>query len=265
MGLLDRLFNPVKTAVDLKLRSERIVQLWDDYVTTVAEKEALLKGPFDAGRFRQLVLQAISDISNEEAVDKKLIKDVKVLDRHAAATHLMKLERALNYAENRHEYLYGLLEHLYGILRLELASTDAAELRALLENEKAIVARIRAIPNFNSLFTALINGEKKIAGLSVKERRMYARLSKILKNEVPASITYRWIDEIFDRLAAEVGEAIDGRDLESVDNADFEFVNGSRFVPLVERVIASLRKRKPKPETIAMFVKFFRENFNARD
>lgn len=285
MGFFNRFFGSTESvARELGHDNKELIKEWEQYVKTVTEKKNLADNfPIDALRLRELIRLGIGDVSHAEIDEEEILKDLKLVKHDQKIKRIHRLQHALEYAEAVYMYVYRLLDKIYAILKAESSLVNAIEkdsnnrklikyLQEQISLEILVLQKIRKMNEqhgpykFIKLYLELIRGETTIKVLDVIAERYFKKMQKIFSNEIPESITYKWVEKVSSSIEDKIHEAVaDGLISGHHPDIEFEFVNRPMFVELVRDSIKLLKPRgKVSERMISIFVEDFRQGFNER-
>lgn len=283
MSFFNRFFSSTESiARESEQANQDLIKEWQQYVGTVPEKKNIADNfPVDTLRLRELIKIGIGRTGLEERDEEQIIRDLRLLRHDYRIKRVHRLQQALDYAETKYKYVYELLKQTYSILQIELQLANAIEksenkklakyLQEQIILESAVLKKISEMNKregpytFARLFSELIRGEAAIEVLDEIAKKQFKKMQKIFSNEIPESITYKWVQKVLNSLKDRIHEAVaDGIIPGYHPDIYFEFINRPMFVKLVEDSIKSLRTREVSKRMISIFVEDFRQGFNER-
>ena len=281
--MLHRLFASPETVLkDLEKNNEKILKEWEAYVNTLLEKNNIIHQPIpDIAKLLELIKEEIKDISLDEKSEEEVINDLESMGHRYRIRKIHRLEQTLFYSETKYKYIYELLKGLYHALRREMHIAVMLEkkegdpkimiehLRKQIQVEMSIGGKIKNIydefgpKKFEGLFLEIVKQEHIIHELTEDEKKIIKRMEKVFNNTIPGSVIDKWIGEIYGGLQDKLAQLHSAGLIDAHRNADFEFVNSSKFVDYVRDTLRSLKKREVSEDWIKSFVHLFREDFNS--
>lgn len=277
MGYLNRLFGSIgSVAEDSNVKFQNVVSAWKKYKETIPRKISLINSAvIDVAELNNLLATELVDLDEEEYSEEELIRDIESIEHNKRLAELKSLKYRFGYELSIYLHIYHLLKNLYNILlseiriarRLAANTSDRPNLikhfRQQLELEQEIISQIDGYGKFNHLFFDLLKEIHIVERLDAIGKRHFNRMVQMFLNEVPQSITYRWVQGVLD--------ALEQREYEGIEwpadhpNVDYEFINSWKFEVLVSKVLVSLKPgKKVSDHMIQIFVKDFRDGFNTR-
>lgn len=281
--------SPKSLSEDLVVENADLEKELEDYKRTVPEKKNLAHAwPINTNRFLELIKTGLSDIEIDENDSEEILKDLRSLEHDTRIKRVHRLQYALDYAETKYKYVYGLLEKIHSLLKNEfylikaIEKESSEELAKHLQNqvdlEVVVIKKIdelednHGLGTFARLFGDLARGEAIIEELDRLGKKHFAQMQGMFGNEIPESVTYQWVQGVLDSIDNRIEESIENGSLTLHPDIVLEFINSQKFVDLVTEVIIKLKPRisEARPQggvsdrMIQIFVKDFRRGFNER-
>ncbi len=282
MGLLNWYFSDERKVKQALYDDEKIDSIWKGYFESFNHKNTIVQDLSTSDlrglvKLIPLLQHEIIELESNDAKQLEIVEDLKNVSLSDRSKRLRRIKQSLDYGMTQHEYAHELVIHLADCLQNELhivgrlsqESKHADELISHLKDqitlEEEIIQKIKAVPNFHSLFVSLARDEHLFRKLDEKKgslrKRMWARMSGIFGGEITEGLTYQWLDETYRNLDEAIHKAHENFTLESIDFADYEFVNRPEFVQLVRNSIMKIRGKMPSDKLILVFANHFREWF----
>lgn len=238
-------------------------------------------------RLRYALADEISAIENGEQAEHEIITDLKYMSKDAYISRIEELEQVLAAARERDKYTARLLEDLREVLlaeaqkvrRLYGGDHDPAiveSLTNLLMIEKELVEKLAVVEDLQGLFADLAIGERREEEIKGAEKRLATRLYAQMNNVALTEGGVESLDDhyisrltahIFNKLETVIMDAARSGLIEKHTYMDLEFVNSELFDQFVWQEIAadrSLGKAVPSERTVQLFIRIFREMYNAQ-
>ncbi|PIN87327.1 hypothetical protein COV19_00400 [Candidatus Woesearchaeota archaeon CG10_big_fil_rev_8_21_14_0_10_44_13] len=274
MKILDHLFGSEETAAkEIKLDDEAIIKNLNGYLGTIPEKKLIIERLKAGSNFKtdllalKKILQTeLVDIHDEQKEEEELISDLEWMEHSLKIKRLHRLEQCLAYAETKHEYAYWLSHYIYNILKNQMHLTEKllagsndperliSHIKQQFEIELTVIKKVQDVQTFHSLFSALVKGEHMIKKLDSTEKEFLSEMDRLIydspEDERTESAVFKLGVAVRDAIKEKVYGAIEDGSLDNHYDANFEFVNSSRFVDLVKEKIRELGQNNGQDKAI---------------